>query len=103
MGRPQFLPSGSLPQVPASTSPTRGQTPEARKVTTQQPVKRRPHKNLYKMKRQINMTQMKEKDKIPEKQPSEVEISNLHEKYFRPMTVKMIQDFREKKTRGKYQ
>ena len=49
------------------------------------------------MKRQINMTQMKEKDKIPEKQPSEVEISNLHEKYFRPMTVKMIQDFREKK------
>ena len=35
---------------------------------------------------------MKEQDKTPEKQLSEVEIGNLPEKEFRIMTVKMIQD-----------
>ena len=48
------------------------------------------------------MSQMKEQDKTPEKQLSELEISNLHEKDFRVMTVKMIQDFRKKNTGGKY-
>ena len=38
------------------------------------------------------MYQMKEKDKIPEKQLNEVEIGNLPEKEFRIMIVKMIQD-----------
>ena len=35
---------------------------------------------------------MKEQDKTPEKQLNEVEISNLPEKEFRIMLVKMIQD-----------
>ena len=35
---------------------------------------------------------MKEQDKIPEKQLSELEIGNLLEKEFRIMIVKMIQD-----------
>ena len=35
---------------------------------------------------------MKEKDKTQEKQLNEVEISNLPEKEFRIMTMKMIQD-----------
>ena len=35
---------------------------------------------------------MKEQDKTPEKQLNEVEISNLPEKQFRIMIVKMIQD-----------
>ena len=35
---------------------------------------------------------MKEQDKTPEEQLSEVEISNLPEKEFRVMLVKMIQD-----------
>ena len=35
---------------------------------------------------------MKEKDKTPEKQLNEVELSNLPEKEFRIMIVKMIQD-----------
>ena len=38
------------------------------------------------------MRQIKEQDKSPEKQVSEVETSNLHEKYFRVMIVKKIQD-----------
>ena len=38
------------------------------------------------------MYQMKEQDKIPEKQLNEVEIGNLPEKEFRKMIVKMIQD-----------
>ena len=38
------------------------------------------------------MYQMKEQDKIPEKQLNEVEIGNLPEEEFRVMIVKMIQD-----------
>ena len=38
------------------------------------------------------MFQMKEQDKIPEKQLNEVEIGSLPEKEFRTMIVKMIQD-----------
>ena len=38
------------------------------------------------------MSQMKEQDKPPEKQPNEAEIGNLPEKEFRIMIVKMIQD-----------
>ena len=38
------------------------------------------------------MYQMKEQDKIPEKQWNEVEIGNLQEKEFKIMRVKMIQD-----------
>ena len=43
--------------------------------------KRRPsHRKLCKMKRQRNMSYMKEQDKTPEKQLSELEISNLHKR-----------------------
>ena len=38
---------------------------------------------------------MKEQDKAPEEQLSEVEINNLPEKEFRVMIVKMIQDLRK--------
>ena len=38
------------------------------------------------------MSQMKEQDKIPEKQLNEVEIGNLPEKEFGLMIVKLIQD-----------
>ena len=41
------------------------------------------------------MHQMKEQDKIPEKQLNEVEIGNLPEKEFR-MIVNMIQDLRKR-------
>ena len=39
---------------------------------------------------------MKEQDKTAEKQLNEVEISNLPEKEFRIMIVKMIQDLRKR-------
>ena len=46
------------------------------------------------------MSQMKEQDKTPEEQLSEVEIGNLSEKDFRVVLIRMIQDFGEK-NRGK--
>ena len=39
---------------------------------------------------------IKEQDKTLEEQLNEVEMGNLHEKDFRVMTVRMIQDLREK-------
>ena len=42
------------------------------------------------------MPQMKQRDKTPEKQLSEVEIAKLSEKEFRIMIVKMIQDLGER-------
>ena len=39
---------------------------------------------------------MKEQDKTPEEQASKVETDNLHEKEFRVMIVKMIQDLRKR-------
>ena len=42
------------------------------------------------------MSQMKQRDKTPEKQLSEVEIAKLSEKEFRIMIVKMIQDLRKR-------
>ena len=50
------------------------------------------HRKIDTMKRHRAIYQMKEQDKIPEKQPNEVEIGNLPEKEFRIMIVKMIQD-----------
>ena len=42
------------------------------------------------------MFQMKEQDKTPEEQLSEVEIGNLPKKEFRVVIVKMIQDLRKR-------
>ena len=43
------------------------------------------------------MSQMKEQDKTPEEQLSEVEIGNLPKNEFRVMIVKMSQDLRKRK------
>ena len=80
VGKHQSLPLGSQPQTPISTSPTRGQKLEVREAIILQPIKRRPQKRLYKMKRQRNVRQMKEQNKTQEKQLSELEISKLYEK-----------------------
>ena len=42
------------------------------------------------------MFQTKERDKTSEEQISEVEIGNLHDKEFRVMIVKVIQDLRNR-------
>ena len=41
------------------------------------------------------MSQMKEQDKTPEEMLGEVEIGYLHEKDFRAMRVRMVQDLRK--------
>ena len=43
------------------------------------------------------MLQMKEQDKTPRKQRNEMEIGSLHEKEFRVMIVKIIQNLRKRK------
>ena len=58
-----------------------------------QPVKRRPkHSKLSKMRRQRNTQQMKEQGKNTPDLTNEEEIGSLHEKEFRIMIVKMIQN-----------
>ena len=58
-------------------------------------AKTKPHyRKLISMKKQKVMSQMKGQDKTPEKQLNEVGLSNLPEKEFRIMIVKMIQDLR---------
>ena len=48
------------------------------------------------MRWQRNMFQVKEQEKTPEEQLSEVKIGNLPEEEFRVMTVKMIQELGKK-------
>ena len=50
------------------------------------------HRKIDKIKRQRAMYQMKEQDKTPEEQLSEVEIGNPLKKVFRIMTVTIIED-----------
>ena len=54
------------------------------------------HRELDKMRCQRNMFQKKVQDKNPEEILSEVEMSNLPEKEFRVMIVKMIQNIRKR-------
>ena len=54
------------------------------------------HSNLNKMKRQINIQQVKEHEKCPPSQTKEKEIGNLSEKEFRIMIIKMIQNLENK-------
>ena len=48
------------------------------------------------MKRQRTITQIREKEKSPEKQPSDQEILILQEKDFRLLMLKMTQDIENK-------
>ena len=48
------------------------------------------------MRQQRNMFQMKEQDKTPEEELSDMEIGNLPEKEFRVINVKMIKELRKK-------
>ena len=63
-----------------------------REARTLLSAKRTPHQKPIKMKRQRTITQIREKEKTPEKQLSDLEIISLQEKDFRLMIVKMTQD-----------
>ena len=54
------------------------------------------HSNINKMKRQRDTQQVKEHVKCPPNQTREEEIGSLHEKDFRIMTIKMIQNLENK-------
>ena len=49
------------------------------------------------MRRQRNMFQMKEQDKTSEKEPNQVEVSNLPNKDFKVMIIKMLNKLRRRK------
>ena len=44
------------------------------------------------MRRQRNMAQMKEENKIPEKELNEIEISNLSDAEFKTLVIRMLQE-----------
>ena len=48
------------------------------------------------MRRQKNMFQLKEQDKTSEKEPNKMEISNLLEKEFKVMVIKMLTKLRRR-------
>ena len=54
------------------------------------------HSSLNKMKRQINIQQVKEHDKCPSNQTKEEDIGSLPGKEFGIMIVKMIQNLENK-------
>ena len=58
--------------------------------------KRRPHQKSIQSEKADNCDSDKGIRKNPEKQPSDLEIINLHEKDFRLMIVKMSQDLGNK-------
>lgn len=76
----------------ASLQPQRGQTSEARDTTILLSVKRRPHQQSIQNEKAENYDWIRKHGKTPEKQLSDLEITNLHEKDLRPIIVKMIQD-----------
>ena len=59
-----------------------GKTSEAREATTLLSAKRRPHQKSLQKKRQRIMTQIRKQENPPGKQPSDLEITNLHDKDF---------------------
>ena len=82
-------------QASGPTSPTRGQTQEARRTTILQPVERKPQTQKV---RQNETTEKYVADsgtrKKPQEQLNEEETGNLPEKEFRIMIVKTIQNLR---------
>ena len=59
-------------------------------------AKRRPHQKSIQNEKAENYDSDKGTRKNPEKQLSDLEITNLHEKHFRLMIVKVIQDLGNK-------
>ena len=50
------------------------------------------HREAAKMRRQRNMTQMKEKNKNPEEELNRVEITNLSNAQFKTMIIRMLKE-----------
>ena len=59
------------------------------------PMHRNKHKEAAKIRRQRNMAQMKKQIKIPEKELSKMEISNLSDAEFKTLVIRMLKEFSE--------
>ena len=58
-------------------------------------IQRNTHREAAKMRRQRNMAQMKEQIKTPEKEPNEVDISNLSDAAFKTVFIRMLKELSE--------
>ena len=58
-------------------------------------IHRNKHREAVKMRRQRNMVQMKEQIKTPEKDLSEMEISNSSDAKFQTLVIRMLKELRE--------
>ena len=57
-------------------------------------IHRNKHKEAAETKRERNMAQMKEQIKTPEKELSDMEISNLSDADFKTLVIRMLKDLR---------
>ena len=97
VGRHQSLPSGSLRQAPVQTSATREADIRSKRGYSPTVYKKETiPKNLYKMKKETYDLDKGIRKKPPEKQLNDLEITSLHEKDFRLMIVKIIQNLGNK-------
>ena len=55
-------------------------------------IHRNKHREAAKLKRQGNMAQMKEQNKIPGKKLNEMEIRNLSDAEFKTLVIRMLRD-----------
>ena len=53
-------------------------------------IHRNKHREAAKLRRQRNMAQMKEQNKIPEKELNEMEISNLSDAEFKLLVIRIL-------------
>ena len=82
---------------PYQLQPQGGQTSEAREATTLLSAKRRPYKNTIQNEKAEDYDSNKgTRKKTPEKQISDLEISNLYEIDFRLIILKISQDLGNK-------
>ena len=55
-------------------------------------IHRNKHREAAKLRRQINMAQMKEQNKTPEKELNETEITNLADAEFKTLVIRMLRE-----------
>ena len=59
-------------------------------------IHRNKHSKVAKMRRQRNMSQMKEQNKTPGKELNKMEISNLLDTEFKTLVIRMLNELRER-------
>ena len=57
-------------------------------------IHRNKHREAAKMRRQRNMSQIKEKNKTPEKELNKMETSNLLDEEFKTLVIRMVDELK---------